>query len=310
MSAANRARRRFGAFTLVELLVVIAIIAVLIAILLPAMGKARQQAQLVQCQSNLRTIGQAMQIYTLSNKGGLPFGDFLDPVNGWNINSDTANWAVRIASALVKGKLGENFYNTSTNKGVFRCPSADTTAGDASNQFVLHYTAHPRLLPGYAQPSYVDWATRRRQLPYKLEKIKSPTEIVIVFDGAQYWGTNAQMPEGNAHPLGSGLDNWKCGIPYGPGDPFNPPPKNGWGSFLLRPPGEFWDNDPGKSVDGGNNKDNFNGWSGSNQQNVRWRHRKNTAANFLYCDGHVGSLSYKSQNNTELKQRNVNVNWP
>jgi prepilin-type N-terminal cleavage/methylation domain-containing protein len=59
-------------FTLVELLVVIGIIAVLISMLLPALNRARQQANLINCQSNLRSIGQMMTIYVTENNGWLP----------------------------------------------------------------------------------------------------------------------------------------------------------------------------------------------------------------------------------------------
>jgi prepilin-type processing-associated H-X9-DG protein len=61
--------RRGGAFTLVELLVVIGIIALLLALLLPVLGRAHRYAKTVACLSNLRQLGMAFNIYVAENKG-------------------------------------------------------------------------------------------------------------------------------------------------------------------------------------------------------------------------------------------------
>jgi prepilin-type N-terminal cleavage/methylation domain-containing protein len=67
-------RRKRLAFTLVELLVVIGIIAVLISILLPALGRARESANRTQCLSNLHQIYLALTEYALKNKDQVPLG--------------------------------------------------------------------------------------------------------------------------------------------------------------------------------------------------------------------------------------------
>ena len=68
----RRCPKRRSAFTLVELLVVVSIIALLIAILLPSLRKARTQAKDVVCKANLKSIGQAFTMYAESFKGVWP----------------------------------------------------------------------------------------------------------------------------------------------------------------------------------------------------------------------------------------------
>jgi prepilin-type N-terminal cleavage/methylation domain-containing protein/prepilin-type processing-associated H-X9-DG protein len=74
---------RRGGFTLVELLVVIGIIALLIAILMPALSKARDQANMIKCMSNMRQIGQAYLGHAAEHRNHVPTAGWIFlPYNG------------------------------------------------------------------------------------------------------------------------------------------------------------------------------------------------------------------------------------
>ena len=107
--------RRKKGFTLVELLVVMAVIVILAGLLLPALGRAREQGRRTSCLNNLKQIGLAIAMYRLDNEDSFP---------------DDGTSGSSSLDLLYDSTAPEDGYID--NLKVFKCPSTNTVLGSSS----------------------------------------------------------------------------------------------------------------------------------------------------------------------------------
>jgi len=190
--------RKARAFTLVELLVVVSILAVLMAILLPAVRNARAWAEVSACAANQRTIAQAMVLYGNDYRNALPHTGI---GSDWAYNQPT--WRQNLLAYLGPPSVDLTKANT-PDAMVFACP-ANPVGGD-DHRFVnnghplirgtrLSYVANgqfDRIGGGVEPPMYRYWTnatlpngqpTDRAYITRRFSQFPSPAQTILIHEG-------------------------------------------------------------------------------------------------------------------------------
>lgn len=192
------------AFTLIELLVVISIIALLVGILLPALGAARRTARNAVCASNVRQCTVGLLSYAQDNRGYLPAA-WSDPIA--SLSNKRAYWQTTIWTYITSDKIDLNKLNSPyeyLEGTVFECPSAEDGRGgyNIGNHLANGYGMNISMVThkgiGEPGPKTGLFATdQERQRWYQREDlVVTSSATMILTDNesfyAEYWHRGSQ----------------------------------------------------------------------------------------------------------------------